>query len=70
MTFKFYITDTVDGSVCGTNDEGIARDYAENEENFVVNAETGMWLMPDDREEPVREADDNRIEEDEDEDED
>jgi hypothetical protein len=64
MKFRFYITDTADGSIRGTNDELIARDYAESEDNFVVDTETGMWLQPDDGQEEVKEADDNRIEDD------
>lgn len=62
MKFRFYITDAIDGSIRGTNDEFIAHDYAECEDNFVVEAETGMWLQPDDAQEHVKEADDNRIE--------
>lgn len=63
MKFKFYITDTADGSVWGTNDESLAKDYAENEDNFVVNAEAGTWLMADDSGEYVQEAPDHRGEE-------
>lgn len=47
MAFIFYITDLYDGSVKGTNDENLAKEYAKCEDFFVVNAETSMWLKPD-----------------------
>ena len=62
MKFRFYITDVNDGSIRGTNDEDIAHNYAESEDNFVVDTETGTWWQPDDSQEEVHEADDNRVE--------
>ncbi len=47
MAFIFYIMDLYDGSVKGTDDENLAKEYAKNEDFFVVNAESGMWLQPD-----------------------
>jgi hypothetical protein len=47
MTFIFYITDLYEGAIKGTNDEDLAKEYAKSEDFFVVNAESGMWLQPD-----------------------
>lgn len=47
MAFTFYITDLYNGVLKGTNDETLAKEYAKNEDIFVVNSETGMWLLPD-----------------------
>lgn len=48
MKFRFYITNTLDGMVRGTDDEGVAKDYAMSEDFFVVDAENGTWLQTDD----------------------
>lgn len=53
--FRFYITDTNDGSIRGTNSETDAVDYSMAEEYFVVDTDTGMWLKPDGQEQ-VKEA--------------
>jgi hypothetical protein len=47
MKFRFYITDTFNGSVVGTDDKEQAQNYAQVEEYFVVDTETGTWLMID-----------------------
>jgi hypothetical protein len=54
--FRYYITETVNGDITGTNDEAVARDLAKSEDNFVVDAETGQWLMADDDEQSIRET--------------
>ncbi len=46
MKFKYYITDLYSGTIQGTNDESVARELANCEDYFVVNAETGNWLVP------------------------
>jgi predicted Fe-Mo cluster-binding NifX family protein len=45
MKFRFYITDTYDGCIKGTNDPEAARAFAECEDFFVVDTETGRWLV-------------------------
>jgi hypothetical protein len=42
---RFYIVDTTDGTVRGTDDEKIAKEYAESEEFFVIDSKTDKWLM-------------------------
>ena len=44
MKFRFYITDLYDGCIKGTDDPEAARAFAECEDYFVVDAETGSWL--------------------------
>jgi hypothetical protein len=56
MKFRFYITSTFDGSITGTDSEEIARNYAQSEECFVVDAETGIWLASEDREVPIQQT--------------
>ena len=76
MKFKYYITDISNGEVLGTNQEDVAKALAKSEEFFVVNSETGVWLLYDGRVEPVQETahvveePDDEDEEDTDEDED
>lgn len=47
MKFRFYITDVHEGVVEGTNEEAVAVYFAESEDYFVIEAETGLWLQPD-----------------------
>lgn len=47
MKFRFYITDVCEGVVEGTNEEAVATHFAENEDYFVIEAETGLWLQTD-----------------------
>ena len=47
MKFRYYITSMFDGNITGTNDTSRAVDYAECEDFFVVDTETGEWLTPD-----------------------
>lgn len=46
MKFRYYITDLVSGDVKGTNDTQKALELADSEEHFVVEGETGTWLLP------------------------
>ena len=47
MKFRYYITDTFDGAIVGTDDDQKAKDYAASEDFFVVDTSTGMWMQPD-----------------------
>lgn len=47
MKYKFYITDTFDGQVVGTNDEQKANEFSQTEDFFVVDSEKGLWLTPE-----------------------
>jgi hypothetical protein len=41
---RFYIVDTNDGEVRGTDVETIAKDYAECDDFFVIDSKTDKWL--------------------------
>lgn len=47
MKFRFYIAELFNGQVVGTNDQETARDLAMSEEYFVIDSETGRWLVLD-----------------------
>lgn len=53
--FKYYITDTGQGVVRGTNDEQIAEDLAESEECYVVDVTDNLWVQPEGISEEVKE---------------
>lgn len=42
--FRYYIVDTEDGFVKGTNDEIVAKHFAENPDFYVVNSIEGKWM--------------------------
>lgn len=45
MTFRFYITDLCDGTVKGTNNSKVARDFANSDDHFVVDTVDGtQWV--------------------------
>lgn len=44
MKFRYYITDTMNGMVQGTDSQTVARDFANSEDYFVVDSDTGLWL--------------------------
>ena len=45
MKFRYYVTDLMDGMIKGTNSRKVAQTYAESEEYFVVDSETGEWFQ-------------------------
>ena len=45
MKFRYYIAETMNGEVTGTNDREIAKELAQYEECFVIDAETGEHLV-------------------------
>ncbi len=46
MKFRFYIVSVFDGNVRGTNDEGIARKFADSSgDYFAIDAAIGVWLV-------------------------
>ena len=45
--YRFYITDTFDGDVKGTDNEEWAKSIALSPDFFVVDTETGEWLSED-----------------------
>ena len=46
IPFQYIIV--TQGDVLGTNDFGVARSYAETEEDYVVDALTGKWFCTND----------------------
>ena len=44
MKFRYYITDTFNGAIKGTNNSSTANELAVCEDYFVVDTETGEWL--------------------------
>lgn len=42
--FRYYITDLHMGSIIGTNEEKIAKDFASSEDYFVVDVQENLWL--------------------------
>lgn len=51
--FSYYITDTMDGEIKGTNDESVAVDFSLSEDYFVVCVATNQWLRADGERVPV-----------------
>lgn len=43
--FRYYITDLHMGSIVGTNEEKIAKDFASSEDHFVVDVQENLWLI-------------------------
>jgi len=56
MKFKYYITSLDNGNITGTNDPVIAADLALSEDNFVVDTETGQWLLEDGNRQDIEEV--------------
>jgi len=49
MKFRYYITNTFDGCIEGTNNTERAEELAACEEYFIVDTETGEWLTTGER---------------------
>lgn len=47
MRFRYYITNLHEGAVEGSNSFDVAENFANSEDYFVVDADTGLWLQPD-----------------------
>ena len=57
MKFRYYITDMVVGQVVGTDFDDVAKEFAESEDCFVVDSDTGVWLLGGDKTEDIPAAD-------------
>lgn len=44
--FKYYIMNTFDGAIQGTDDADKAEELAECEDFFVLCVESGAWMQP------------------------
>jgi hypothetical protein len=44
ILYRYYITNLFEGCIKGTNDSEVASSYAESEDYFVVDTQTGEWL--------------------------
>lgn len=51
--FKYYVTDTTEGMIIGTNSDKEAQDYAASSDYFVVDSTTGEWITDDGERVPV-----------------
>lgn len=56
MKYRYYIADTFDGDVKGTNDPKVALEFAICEEYFVVDTETGAWMADEGETREIKEA--------------
>lgn len=54
--FRFYVTDLYDGDIKGTNDPESAKNFAQCEDFFVVDTETGTWLTAENEEREIKEV--------------
>ncbi len=61
MKFRFYISSIFNGEVKGTNDEKVAKNMAGSEDDFVVDSETGEWLLSDGTRQPIEELKSNEV---------
>lgn len=57
MKFKFLIIDLSEGSVSGTNEEIVAKEFAQSDDYYVVNTETGIWMMDESNSKEIKEQD-------------
>ncbi len=53
--FRFYITNLFEGEIEGTNDAAKASEFAECEDYFVVDSETGERMCPENSRVDVKE---------------
>lgn len=47
MKFRYYITNTFNGCLEGTNSTKEAEELAQCEDFFVIDSQDGVWLTPD-----------------------
>lgn len=51
--YRYYITDTFDGAIKGTDNKETADNCAQCEEYFVLDVESGLWIGTSDDTEPT-----------------
>lgn len=61
MSFRFYVTDTFDGAIYGTDDEEQASGLAESTDFFVVDAKANEWLLPGGNRQTVKNIEDEGV---------
>lgn len=64
MKYKYLITDVSDGTVYGTDDESLAKNYAQSEDFFVADVERGVLFDTEGDEFDITPARDYRDEQD------
>jgi hypothetical protein len=64
MKYKYLITSVGDGIIHGTDDESLAKDYAQSEDFFVADVERGVMFLSDGNEAVIVPARDYRNEQD------
>lgn len=47
MKFRYYIQDPFEGSIVGTDDDDVAKNYAICEDYYVIDTQTGEWVLSD-----------------------
>lgn len=62
MKYKYLITDVTNGTIYGTDDISLAKDYAQSEDFFVADVERGVWLLTEGDESDITPARDYRDE--------
>ena len=53
MKFRYYITNTFEGQIEGTNDEQLAQNLSGSEDFFVLDSELAEWICADGSRVPV-----------------
>jgi len=56
MAFRYIIVDGYDNQVFGTDDEALAKEYAECDDNFVIDTENGKVFQYDGTEIEIKAA--------------
>lgn len=47
MKFKYYIVDTRNGDIWGTDDDVVAENSSMSDENYVIDVESNEWVQMD-----------------------
>lgn len=56
MQYRYYIVDIHATGVKGTDDRKVAIKHAQNDQIYVIDTESGEWMLPDDEHEAILEA--------------
>lgn len=61
MAFRYYIADIAGGEVIGTDNIAVAKEFANSDENFVIDTVSNEWILDSINRQTIKEQQDYKL---------
>lgn len=61
MAFRYYIADIAGGEVIGTDNVAVAKEFANSDENFVIDTVSNEWILDSINRQTIKEQQDYKL---------